>query len=381
MRKIEDSMEPYDGADPNTSSKRKCSNCCKDESQVNLKLCSRCKLLKYCNPECQKEHFKDHKAICLEIRALTQLFDAETQEMQQLAEWGFGLIDEPENVLETQVGNFWFIYETRNYIRARFNLSKALYSIAYGEECVEIWEKVLGHQLEIMRLNRSDNLGVRFGAVFVMLYLNRDDDCYAFMRHFLDNDVREADEENLPDLVSRPGDWIYGKEPDCRFGDMIADLRLNPKFMPLAFLVALLIIKMRIVAQYEARKKTFSIFASTKKARQLGGSADILQIIKKHLIGDAEAVARIGKQNRHVDQLMEIIHRNNPTMLPSIINPGPLKSQPQPHSYTRGSPEEAWFVLDECNRCFLRTPGAEARVAAKVGVEPNYRTSCEGYGF
>ena len=79
--------------------------------------------------------------------------------MQSL-EWG--LQSEPENVLCTQVGHFWGIVETRDYCRARYRLYEAIADdFAYWGEQAEQWEIALGHLLEIMRLNRSDNMGLR----------------------------------------------------------------------------------------------------------------------------------------------------------------------------------------------------------------------------
>ena len=41
-----------------------CLSCCKKETEVELKRCSRCKFVHYCSKQCQVKDFKDHKTIC-----------------------------------------------------------------------------------------------------------------------------------------------------------------------------------------------------------------------------------------------------------------------------------------------------------------------------
>lgn len=60
-------------------------------------------------------------------------------------------------------GHFWGIVETRDYMRgARVDLKELIHSIAYWEETIELWEKVLLRYSEMLRLCSSDNLGLRF---------------------------------------------------------------------------------------------------------------------------------------------------------------------------------------------------------------------------
>lgn len=157
-----DRTPPYDGADPNTESEICCAGCHKDwvgkEGAHSPRLCSRCKVVRYCSTYCQREHFRDHKKECKNIKNLRDVFEAETTRMQSLA-WGFG--DAQENVLRTQVGRFWGIFETRDYCRARWSLFEAISDVAYWGEQEEQWEQALGHMLELLRLMRSDNLGIR----------------------------------------------------------------------------------------------------------------------------------------------------------------------------------------------------------------------------
>ncbi len=85
--------------------------------------------------------------------------------------------------------------------------------------------------------------------------------------------------------------------------------------------------------------------------------------IRRHIVGDPE---------RQVAELIDLIQKRNATMLPSLINPSPLKSQPLPFSYSSGSPSEAYLVLNDSNRCFVRVPGAEKRIVKIYGENREY---------
>jgi tetratricopeptide (TPR) repeat protein len=53
------------------------------------------------------------------------------------------------------VGDFWAIFETRPYMRARAALAETLWALDRREEAVE-------HQRELLRLNPNDNQGLRY---------------------------------------------------------------------------------------------------------------------------------------------------------------------------------------------------------------------------
>ena len=215
---------------------------------------------------------------------------------------------------------------------------------------------------------------------FVLLYLNRDDDCFCFIRHWLEHFYDELHHLEQPDLTSRPGDWLYGHQDDCRFQDMA-------KFFPgkdfpksatycLAFLVALMAIKMRILAQNESRTAMMEVFAKTR----LG---DRLPKIIRSYIGTFHtySAACIADQERQLASLLKHIHGNNPTMLPSLVNPGPLKNQPPPQYEMAGKPSEAWKVLNESSRVVARIPGAHKRIESIVGKNPVYNADVASMTF
>lgn len=64
----------------------------------------------------------------------------------------------------------------------------------------------------------------------------------------------------------------------------------------------MLIIKLRVVAAFEAREKAFAAFESTKMAKSL--DSDALGAVRSSLIGDLKVKAQ---QNRQMDNLIKLI--------------------------------------------------------------------------
>tara|TARA_B100001123_G_C14854219_1_gene845327 strand:- start:347 stop:712 length:366 start_codon:yes stop_codon:yes gene_type:complete len=51
------------------------SNTCGNCSSKALKVCSKCKIVYYCNRECQKAHWKTHKFECVERRSIDDIWE------------------------------------------------------------------------------------------------------------------------------------------------------------------------------------------------------------------------------------------------------------------------------------------------------------------
>src|SRR5262249_49642042 len=69
---------------------------------------------------------------------------------------------------QQEVGHFWGLLETRPYMRAREGLANALWTMARREEAV-------AHLEDMLRLNPSDNQGVRYTLPSWLVNLDRDD--------------------------------------------------------------------------------------------------------------------------------------------------------------------------------------------------------------
>lgn len=79
---------------------------------------------------------------------------------------------------ESSVGHFWGIPDTRDYMRARYAHVEALLEVQTRTAVA----RALEHTLDLFRLNRSDNLGVRNLVPSLSIRLGRDQECYDFLK-------------------------------------------------------------------------------------------------------------------------------------------------------------------------------------------------------
>ena len=82
-----------------------------------------------------------------------------------------------KKAFQEAVGHFWGILETRPYMRARFGLAMSLWE-------ANRWEEAVTHLQEMLRLNPSDNLGVRYTLAGFLLRMDRDNDLTQLLDQF-----------------------------------------------------------------------------------------------------------------------------------------------------------------------------------------------------
>jgi tetratricopeptide (TPR) repeat protein len=76
-------------------------------------------------------------------------------------------------------GFFWGLLETRPYMRARLGLAHSLWTAGRRDEAVQ-------HLQDMLRLNTSDNPGVRYTLAGFLLFLGRDDDLARLLQKYPD---------------------------------------------------------------------------------------------------------------------------------------------------------------------------------------------------
>ena len=84
------------------------------------------------------------------------------------------------DAFQRDVGHFWGLLETRPYMRARLGLAHALWTAGRRDEAVQ-------HLMDMIRLNPSDNQGVRYTLAGFFLFLDRDNDLTFLLRQYPDD--------------------------------------------------------------------------------------------------------------------------------------------------------------------------------------------------
>ena len=82
-----------------------------------------------------------------------------------------------EKPFENSIGHFWDIADTRTYMRVRHSHVGALLEIKNRTAV----QTALDHLLDMLRLNRKDNMGVRDLIPALYIRLDQDQECYDFL--------------------------------------------------------------------------------------------------------------------------------------------------------------------------------------------------------
>lgn len=316
-----DQILPYDGTQPGDqiSNVWVCGHCFEEEPYPGAMLvCDSCEIMRYCDEVCMLEDLDHHAQDCETISELTGIVDICAARLR----------NNGADAFKEFPGSFWNFPETRGYCVVVNELIDTFQSVVNQLHVRPLLELILSHRLELLRLSRLDALGLRFLVPFDLLGLYRDDDCYAFIKHHLTTSFVSQGAERSPDphQNSEQGDWIYPRNED-KFEDVLQLMPADAKTesIPLTFLAALSIMKLRIIETHYARSKHFVVFESTKCARVVG--LDNLSVIKRMYVGATEDGKIIKHQEAHVDHYLRIIHSRNPEVLRAICDPSVLEDR------------------------------------------------------
>lgn len=143
--------------------------------------CSGCRAVYYCGRDYQTSDRASHKKWCQVIKKARTGLEREEQNLRDLPLSRFT----PPNISETGVGHFWGINETRPYMRARYHLGDSLLNgFATIGGPIDAVQTTLDHFLDMMRLCRGDNLGLRNIIPGLFIRLRRDQKAYDFVKWY-----------------------------------------------------------------------------------------------------------------------------------------------------------------------------------------------------
>ncbi|KAJ5621183.1 hypothetical protein N7528_005966 [Penicillium herquei] len=256
----------------------------------------------------------------------------------------------------TAVGHFWGIYYTRDYMRARFALTEAIGRI----HNVEATEAQLEHLMDMLRLCRSDNMGLRSLVPALMLRLNKDQQCYDFIKWWAtDRDDYDWGDTDLPYLDIKDADPF---EPVAQYVKAFVDL---------GHTVSLTLLKIKLLLDLmKIRDSTSTV--GPKVPREI---LNLIQnaIPQSPLVRENRMIMGREEQDRltyierlkgQIDQLYEKTDNANPYFWPHLLNPGHHLND-KPASYSMGSVEEMTLALQWTYAAWTETPGAIDFIKAK----------------
>ncbi|RFN52833.1 mynd finger [Fusarium flagelliforme] len=225
---------------------------------------------------------------------------------------------------------------------------------------VDSVKEALYHLLEMLRLSRSDNTGLRDTVPGLYIRLNMDQAAYDFMKWYATTDKCYWNIDTTPyldvknaDILEDPLDiWIVWPGPS----------------ISLAHVAAVLLIKVRILLGLQAAQNATRAFKGTIPA-------EIIEIIRSHLVGRIVASSRpdillgspekladlIQRVKKQVRLLYESINRYNPHFSYLI--------QDEPYPEAEGALVALGHALKRDNLAsWAETPGAFEIIRA-LGAE------------
>lgn len=106
---------------------------------------------------------------------------------------------------ERAKGRFWGILETRPYMRARYGLATALWTMGDRDEAIR-------HLQEMLRLNPGDNQGVRYTLASFLLFLDRDDELGKLLDQYPNEELATWSYTRALLSFRQKGDTLEGRQ-------------------------------------------------------------------------------------------------------------------------------------------------------------------------
>jgi hypothetical protein len=165
--------------------------CCVCKTEQGLSRCVGCDVVFYCGRDHQTAHWSKHKMPCKQIKTTKNKLEAEIKALNAKPSTS----KFKEKSFENSIGHFRDIADTRTYMRVRHSHVGALQEIKNRTAV----QTALGHLLDMLRLNRKDNMGVRDLIPTLYIRLDQDQECYDFLKWWLTNPNKLDDWENDDD--------------------------------------------------------------------------------------------------------------------------------------------------------------------------------------
>ncbi|KAL1860844.1 hypothetical protein Plec18170_001358 [Paecilomyces lecythidis] len=336
--------------------RHRCAQCSSTTSPKLLR-CSGCRAVRYCNREHQSAHYPQHKSTCKAIKKARAKVAEEDHRIRN-ATPDFAT---PANAFETDVGHFWGFLNTRDYMRARHYLA---WRHLLFLDTLDGVQEALEHLRDMLRLNRSDNMGLRNLVPAIMLRLDLDQECYDFVKWWATCDI--------------DGNYDWGDMTLPYLNISGANVLEDPSILPdphLEFdlIIALLMLKLKLLVDIRNLKVTRKILNGRSFPSELWEPIE-LAVIRSPLSVkfQKESYGSLLRTETtlldHVRHLGERLTKANPMFMVALFSPDQELSA-TPDTYTAGSWEQVEFALQNSYAAWWEMEGVlellkDARVCA-----------------
>ncbi|TMW67637.1 hypothetical protein Poli38472_011257 [Pythium oligandrum] len=298
--------------------------------------CTQCHVVFYCSDRHQREHLAEHQSLCALVQTAIRRLDKEERRLRR---------EEGNDVFEEDVGHFWSIFETRDYMRAKNRLIMVMHEVG-TPTALQI---ALEEGMDCLRLCRGDNVGMRHTVPAFMLRLGDVQDCYDFIKWWATCDREVA--YNWGDL-----DLPY---LDIKDADMTEPVKIF-EGAPLEHLVALTFIKLHIAlglldvihAELASLALPFGLEGELKSflpMNELISAPMTVQKLFQTMLSQAK-------------EAFSMVHEHNAYFWKAVLDPeAMLQTQPTPF-YCTGSPEEVRQMFQRYYQLWTDHPAAMAFV-------------------
>lgn len=303
-------------------------------------------MVSYCGTAHQSTHRPKHKADCNAIKKRRECYELEETALRTH-------LTTPTDVFQTGVGYFWDIEDTRAYMRARFALANALLRIDNTAAITQALE----HFLDMMRLNPSDNLGVRDIMPHALLRLGLEQACYDFLRW------------SAIDLGTDPAtSSAYSAGADA-FEPL--DTFRSGEYVPsLSQLVALTLLKLRLYLDLLAVEGAECDFpCDYLDDMDEGADRPMGDIVGKELdtMDAMELPDKVQALKGQYHELCRSVYDANPHFWGLLVDKS-FKTPAPPASSEAGSIEEAHLTLYQCKRAWEESEDAIMMINADTAA-------------
>jgi hypothetical protein len=323
-----------------------CHLCRKTE---NVSRCSGCKVVYYCGSKHQAIDRAAHKSACSKIKKERVRLEAQEITLRAHA----GDVDTPPNAFEEGgecMGRFCGFKGTRPYMISRYLLIDALLKI----NTTHAIEEALGHGLDMLKLNNSDNQGIRAIIPSLYLRLGRDQECYDFLKWWMLH-------------MQSEGERQWGKSStavkDADAMEPVIDFL--KAFLPLSHLTSLALVKVRLLIDlrnFHARSKEQGPRAAIQSVSSIQSKdGERFEDMPTRGLEILMGWVRTLVVNMYIG-----VYGNNQSFWKALLQPGNFLTE-NPNGYMMGSRDETTVTLQQCYNAWAETPGAFAVIEELEG--------------